>query len=313
MVDIKEVAEDIYMIDDQLYSIPAWGSVYLIDEEKKALIDSGPTTSAEAVLDGIKEIGVKFKDIDYIIVTHIHLDHAGGAGVLIKEMPRAQVVVHHKGARHLVDPVKLVSSATEVQGEEGMAKHGEVMPIETHRVKPVYDDDILKLSERQVLRFIDAQGHAPHELCVHEGRNNGVFTGDAAGISVAGNTISLPASQLPSFDFEMCLKTLKRLMKLNATMIYFAHFGVSNKVQASLQSAIDKLQAWNDIVAQSVKEGSLDDAGERIMAKVRTELEPVRKMEVLYEYLTEHDQPTSVDGFIRYYQEKHRVLLNVEG
>jgi len=113
MVDIDEVAEKIYLIDDQLYSIPKFGSVYLLNEEKKALIDCGPTTSVNTVLAGVKKVGVKPEDITYIIVTHIHLDHAGGAGVLLRNMPQAQVVVHYKGAQHLINPVNLVNSATE--------------------------------------------------------------------------------------------------------------------------------------------------------------------------------------------------------
>ena len=92
-----EVAENVSMIDDQLYSVPQHGSVYLLNEEKKALIDSGPVTSARVVLDGIRESGVRPEDIDYLIVTHIHLDHGGGAGVLLKNMPKARVVVHHRG------------------------------------------------------------------------------------------------------------------------------------------------------------------------------------------------------------------------
>ncbi|GAI19640.1 unnamed protein product, partial [marine sediment metagenome] len=108
--EVSKVSENIYMIDDQLYSIPKYGSVYLINEDKKALIDSGPTTSANSVLDGIKAVGVRPEDIDYIIVTHIHLDHSGGVGVLLRDMPQAQVFVHYKGARHLVNPAKLISS-----------------------------------------------------------------------------------------------------------------------------------------------------------------------------------------------------------
>ena len=103
MIDINEVAENIYLIDDQLFSIPKWGCVYLINEEKKALIESGPATSANSVLDGIRQVGVRPEDIAYIIVTHIHLDHAGGAGVLLKSMPQAQVVAHFLGT-HLPHP-----------------------------------------------------------------------------------------------------------------------------------------------------------------------------------------------------------------
>lgn len=307
MVDIKEVAENIYVIDDQLYSNPEFGSVYLINEEKKALIDTGPATSASVVLDGIKRAGVRSEDIDYIIVTHIHLDHAGGAGVIIKGMPHAQVLVHHRGARHLMNPARLVSSTIEVQGEETMVKHGEVVPIEAERVKPVYEGDVLKLSEKQDLRFIDAPGHAPHELCIYESRNSGLFVGDAAGMSVAENEILLLDTPPPSFDAELCINTLERLIKLKATMIYFAHFGVSDKVQENLRLAIDKLQVWDDMITEAVKEGGLEAAVERMMAQVCAELEPIRKVEPLYKYMTEVATPLSIAGYLKYYQKKHGV------
>lgn len=307
MVDIKEVVENIYLIDNQLYAIPKWGSVYLIKEEKKALIDTGPTTSASAVLEGIRKAGVSPEEIDYLIVTHIHLDHAGGAGVLLKDMPQAKVVVHHKGAKHLVNPKILVNSVREAQGEEVMRLLGEVVPIEAERVMPVSGDDVLKLGEQQVLKFIDAPGHASHELCIYESRNNGLFSGDAVGISVAENEVLLPVTPPPSFDLELYLNTLERLMTLKATRLYFAHFGVVNKVQESLQLAKDKLQGWDNMVSKAIKEDGFDRAAEKFRAQLYQELEPVRKTESLYKYLTEGLVPLNVAGYIKYYQEKHRA------
>jgi len=307
VVDINEIAENIYMIDNQLYSIPKWGSVYLINEERKALVDPGPTTSVDKVLDGIKRIGVSPGDINYIIVTHIHLDHAGGTGVLIRDMPQAEVVVHHKGARHLVNPAKLISSVMEVQGGEAMVRDGEVVPINVDRVKPVFDGNEIRLSEKQILKFIDAPGHAPHELCIYESRNNGLFTGDAVGVHIAESEVLLPATQPPSFDLELCIDTLRRLMKLKATVIYFPHFGVSNGVQEILQLAIDNLQVWDDIVTEAVKGNGFDSAAERVAAQACAKLEPIRKMESLYEHLTNLYIPTCVNGYIKYYQEKHGV------
>lgn len=304
MVDITEIAENIYRIDDQLYSIPEWGSIYLINEEKKALIDTGPTTSAHAALDGIRSAGVKPEDMDYLIVTHIHLDHAGGAGVLLRDMPEAQVVVHQRGARHLADPTRLVSSVIATEGEEAITRTGEVVPIENGRIKSVNDGDVIELSEKQTLRFIDAPGHAPHELCIHESRNNGLFSGDAAGISVADNKVLLPVTPPPSFDLELYLGTLDRLMGLKASMIYFAHFGGSSRVQEDLQLARDKVQLWNSIVAEAIAEGGFEKAAERIRAQIYRELEPVKKMEALYNYLTRGIAEMNVTGYINYYQKK---------
>ena len=307
MVDIKEVAEDIYLIDNQLYSIPKWGSVYLVNEAKKALIDTGPTTSSKAVLEGIKRVGVSPEDIDYLIVTHIHLDHAGGVGTLLKYMPQARVVVHHKGARHLVNPVRLVDSVREAQGEKVMRLLGEVVPVETERVMPVSGDDVIKLSAQQALRFIDAPGHASHELCIYESRNHGLFSGDAVAISVAENKILLPVTPPPSFDLEAYLDTLERLMTLKATALYFAHFGVVDKVQENLQLAMDKLRFWDKIVSKAIKEDGFDWAAEKFRAQLYLELEPVRKTASLYKYLTEGLVPLNVAGYIKYYQDKHKA------
>ncbi len=303
MVDITEVAENIYMIDDQLYSIPKFGSVYLLNEEKKALIESGPSTSANVVLDGIRKVGVRTEDIAYIIVTHIHLDHAGGAGVLLKDMPQAQVVVHHKGARHLINPAKLVSGTIQTQGEEAMMRSGEVVPIEEHQMQVIHDGGTIKLSDKQTLKIIDAPGHCSHQLCIYESRNGGVFVGDAVGNYIAGNEILIPITPPPSFDLELYINTLKRLMELNATTIYFSHFGASNKVQENLQLAIDKLQIRNDIVIKAIQEGRLDSAAEGIIAQACAELEPIKKkMKSLYEYWTASSIPVSAAGYIAYYK-----------
>jgi glyoxylase-like metal-dependent hydrolase (beta-lactamase superfamily II) len=309
MVDVDEVAENIYLIDNQVCSIPKLGSVYLLNEEKKALVDSGPPSSASVVLDGIRKVGVRPEDINYIIVTHIHLDHAGGAGVLLKDMPRAQVVVHHKGARHLIKLAELMESATKTQGAEIIALYGEVVPVEPERVREVYDNDTIKLSEKQVLDFIDAPGHAPHELCIYERRNGGLFTGDTLGLYFAEDEVLLPCHPPPSFDLEVSINTIQRLMKLKANMIYGAHFGASNKVQETLRLAIDKLQIFGNIVAKAIKDNALDSVAEGLMAQARADLEPLKKLPSRYEFVTENILSSCLAGFIHYYQGRYKAGL----
>ncbi len=306
MVDIKEVAKNIYLIDNRLYSIPKWGSVYLIDEEKKALVDTGPTTSVNVVLDGIKRVGVDPRDIDYLIVTHIHLDHAGGVGVLLQDMPHAQVIVHHKGAKHLANPAKLVSSAVAAQGKEVMSKLGEVVPVETERLKPVCHDDTIKLGKEQVLRFIEAPGHASHELCILESRHNGLFGGDAIGISIAENKVLMPVTPPPSFDLELCLDTLEKLMTLKASALYFAHFGVSYKVEEDIKLAGDKLRVWANLVSRALEADGFDGAAAKLKAQLYLELEPVRKMASLYKYLAGAIIKLNIAGYMQYYREKYQ-------
>jgi len=301
MVDVVEVAENIYLIDDQLSSSPRLGSVYLLDEEKKALIESGPSTSANAVLAGIKQIGVRLEDIAYIVVTHIHLDHAGGAGLLLEQMPRARVVVHHNGAKHLANPEKLKAGMIEAKGEKTFVAWGEMVATDWDRLQPVRDEDTVRLGDGQVLRFIDAPGHAPHELCIHESRNNRIFTGDAAGAYIEG--VVVPVQSPPHFDLELYINTLRRLIKLNASIIYFSHFGTSYKVQENLQAAIDKLRIWDNIVTEAMGENRVDTAVGRVRAQVCAELEPFRKKKILYEILTETLVSASVAALIKYRHE----------
>ena len=227
---------------------------------------------------------------------------------MLKDMPQARVVVHHRGARHLVNPAKLISSVIETLGEEAMVRNGEVVSIEEHRVQPIYDGDTIELSDKQVLKFIDAPGHVPHELCIYESRNGGLFVGDAVGNYVAENEILVPITPPPSFDLELYINTLNNLMKLNATVIYFSHFGISNRVQENLELAIDKLRTRDDIVARAVAENAFDNAAERIIAQACAELEPIKNgMKSLYEYWTGVSIPVSAAGHIKYYQERYKV------
>lgn len=306
-VDVSEVAENIYMVDAQLCSIAKLGSVYLLNEEKKALVDSGPSSSASVVLDGIRQVGVRPEDINYIIVSHIHLDHGGGAGVLLKHMPQAQVVVHHKGAKHLMAPAELLDSSIEALGAEIIAQQGEVVPIEPHRLKLVHGNDTIRLSEKQVLDFIDAPGHAPHELCIYERRNGGLFVGDALGLNLAGGRVLLQCHPPPSFNPQVCISTIERLKGLNATSVYFAHFGAANKVQETLQLAIDKLRSYHTLMAKAVEDNTLDKAAEAISAQIRAEIEPVKRLPSLYEFVDNVIVTPCIAGLLHYYRNRYRT------
>ncbi len=310
MVDIKEIAPNIYMIDNHLYSIPGLGSVYLINEAKKALIDAGPATSAGAVLDGIKSIGVNPEEIDYIVVTHIHIDHAGGAGVLLEGMPQAQVIAHHKGARHLASPERLNRSVSATMGEKAVAAFGAVAAVPAGRLKPVADGDLIGLGDNQVLKIIEAPGHAPHELCIHESRSGGLFTGDAVGMYFAESEVLMPVTPPPGFDLSLYLDTLRKLAAMEVTALYFGHFGATRKVSEILSLAMGKLKFWEEVVSKAIAEEGFDLAAEKLTAQVNSELEPVRKMGALYQYLIEFMTPLIVAGYMKYCRDRHDAKLN---
>lgn len=306
MVDIKEVAENIYQIDNEIYWVRGWGSVYLIKEEGKALIDTGPTTSAPIILEGMAKVGVSPEDINYIIATHIHLDHSGGAGFLLPKMPRAKVIVHPRGARHLIDPTRLVASMVSVQGEATKKMFGEVVPVAEDRIQVVGEGEKIDLGCEQILRMINAPGHAPHELCVYESRNNGVFTGDAAGMFL-GDGISFPLTPPPSFDAEVYTGTLEKLADLAPSRLYVAHFGATTRVQEHFQSVIEELRLMAELAARAAKAGKLDGLAEKLIAQKSAKLAPLKGKPLLYQYVVDHAIPTNVSGFIKYYQEKQSI------
>lgn len=310
MVDVSEVAKNIYMIDTRLFSLPQWGSVYVINEATKALLETGPTTSGTMVLNGIRELGIRPEDIAYIIVTHVHLDHAGGAGLFARHMPQAQFVVHCKGARHLIDPAKLITSATETRGNEVMAMHGQVLPVEMHRVQAVSEGDTISLSKQQTLRFIDAPGHAPHELCIYETRNGGLFTGDAVAVYIAAYEILLPFHPPPQFDLQLCLSTLQRLDEFSARKIYYSHFGVSDQVGEHIDRARKKLMVWDDIVKRAIREGAFADVKPRLIDQALVDVQSMKgvaSLTLLYDYLVNTHIPMCADGHIQYYKKALKV------
>jgi len=174
-------------------------------------------------------------------------------------------------------------------------------------VLPISGDEVFKLSERQSLRLLHMPGHAPHQLCILDSRNNGLFSGDAVGISVAEGKVLLPATPPPAFDLELYLSSLQKLMDLKASLIYFAHFGATEKVSESIKIAIDKLKNWNTLIAQAFEEGGFEAAFTRIRAQLYAELEPARESEPLYQYLADGIVAMNITGFLKYFQDKRNA------
>ncbi len=308
MNNIREVSQNVYSIDDELYNIPRSGSVYFLLEDKKTLIDSGPSTSVQVVLEGIRNIGFEPEEIDYLIITHIHLDHAGGAGTLLQQMPRASVVVHPRAVKHLFSPDRLINSVREVQGEEALVRNGEVMPVDGNRLIPAFDGDTLDLGGGQILTILDAPGHAPHEICILESRNNGIFVGDAVGHHLDGTDIMVPVTPPPGFDLEMYFSTLERLNNLEASRIYFAHTDTSEQVPVMLELAARELKERDQIIAEAAEEKKLETAEKRVIAHACKGLEWLkREMRQVYDYWTGVDIPMSAAEHVRHYRKKHRL------
>ena len=242
--------------DVRMMGVAGFGAIYLIDEEEKALVETGTSNDARTIVDAVREFGLRPADINHVIVSHIHLDHAGGAGFLLKEMPRATVYVHERGLKHLVDPSRLVASAQSALGDIAL-EFGTMTPIPPNRLHAVKDGEALDLGGR-VLRFLDSPGHAPHELTVFDEKNRSVYTGDAAGLYFPADEILIPIAPAPAFDLEDNLATFRRLLQLNPRALLFSHFGPHDHPKEAIQRQLVQYPAWSELVHRSLAERGED-------------------------------------------------------
>jgi len=212
-------------------------AAYLIVERgRAAFVDTGTAYAVPRLLGALAALGLARAAVDHVIPTHVHLDHAGGAGALMRELPAATLWVHPRGARHLIDPAALWAGATAVYGAEEMARsYGEVVPVPAGRVRETGDGLTIELAGRP-LRFIDTPGHARHHHCVWDAASRGWFTGDTFGLSyrdfdVDGRAWILPTSTPVQFEPEALERSVERLLAADPDCVYLTHYGRVGDVQ----------------------------------------------------------------------------------
>ena len=242
-----------HLADVGMFGQQDFGAVYLIDDECKAIIETGTSWDVERILGAVRGFGLSPRDIDFLVVSHIHLDHAGGAGFLLESMPRAKVYVHERGFRHLVDPSRLVASAQAALGPEEAREFGTMRPIPADRLVAVRDGDTLDLGAHE-LRFLDSPGHAPHELTILDSRNGCVYTGDAAGLYFPGDEILIPIAPAPGFDLAKNLETFERLLALEPRALLFSHYGPHARPKEAIAAQIAAYPAWSRLVLEHLAE-----------------------------------------------------------
>ncbi|MFN3346398.1 MAG: MBL fold metallo-hydrolase [Candidatus Bipolaricaulaceae bacterium] len=219
---VGEVLPGLFLVDIDHFGEPGLGGAYIFVVDKEiAMVDSGTSRSKDRILRALADLGLSCERVRWIFLTHVHLDHAGGAGVLLPEFPNATVVVHPRGAKHLVDPSKLVASTQSVTGAR-FRFYGEAKPVPEDRVHAAQDGESFALGSLRI-QAVDSPGHAPHHLCFFVPKEGLLFTGDAAGLYLKGNL--LPTTVPPNFDLEAWLGTLAKLQALAPKRLLFTHFG----------------------------------------------------------------------------------------
>ncbi|HVM12464.1 MAG TPA: MBL fold metallo-hydrolase [Actinomycetota bacterium] len=269
------VADGIHGIDTLMFGREGATSAYLVEAREPALVETGPTTSLEALLAGLADLGVGPGDLAHVIVTHIHLDHAGGAGALAPHFPDATIWVHERGAPHLSDPTKLLASATRVYGAERLAEmFGSVDPVPAERLRALTDGDVIALGDRRI-EAVYTPGHASHHVCLFDDRTGGVWVGDALGVFLPDVRILRPATPPPEFDLELAIESIDRVAAREPRMLMFSHFGPATDVGHLCSLAVRRVRKWTAIVEEAL--GQTDDPKEvaRILReRTQTEINP---------------------------------------
>ena len=238
---------------------------YVIKGKKPFLVESGPSNSIPNLLSGLKELEVELEDVEYVAVTHIHLDHGGGAGTLLKYLPNAKVIVHPRGMPHLVDPERLWPSSQKVLGFVSEI-FGKPEPVPKERVIPV-TEGTFDLGYGAKLSVTETVGHASHNLSFQESFNGGIFPGDAAGTYLPEFDVVVPTTP-PPFYLDAALSSLDKLINLKPTALYFSHFGKANNAVERLKDYKLQLQLWADIAEEGVgKNWSLEQIRDKIVAE----------------------------------------------
>lgn len=247
----------------------------IVDRGRAAFVDTGTNASVPLLLDALRRADLDPGDVDYVFLTHVHLDHAGGAGLLMKNLPDAQAVVHPRGARHLIDPQKLTQGSIAVYGEDLFRElYGELVPIDERRVVTADDGDLYRLGDRQLQAF-HTEGHARHHYCLHDPASGGVFTGDSFGISfrefdTAAGEFIYPTTTPVHFDPPEAHKAIDRILARQPSRCFLTHYSEVRRLERLADDMHRRIDAFVDLAEQHAN------------AKDRT----ARMQEAMYAYLT---------------------------
>jgi glyoxylase-like metal-dependent hydrolase (beta-lactamase superfamily II) len=250
-----EIGPGVMQIDTLLGGWERVTAGYLITGPRPVLVETGSQSSVPVLLDALAALGVGAADLAGVAVTHIHLDHAGGVGDVARAFPGATVYVHEKGARHLVDPAKLVDSAARVYGSLLDDLYGRLDPTPVERIKVLADGEDLDVGGGRVLTTVDSPGHAKHHLALHDSGSGLLFVGDAVGVRLPDAGILRPAAPPPDFDLDKAVHSLHRFAERRASGIALAHYGLVPDHQTVLEEAEGILRSWAEVAELAWREG----------------------------------------------------------
>jgi len=299
-----DAGDGVVAVDTQYLRLSADASHLVIADGRAAFVDTGTNYSVPYLLDALRQYDLDPADVDYVFLTHVHLDHAGGAGTLMQALPNARCVIHPRGAPHMADPAKLIVGTQGVYGKEkAFELYGDIVPIPAERIIEAADEDRFTFGGREV-RALYTEGHARHHYCLHDPWSRGVFTGDSFGISyreldTGKGEFIFPTTTPPHFEPTEAHKAVDRIMAQEPDRLYLTHYSRVNDVE---RLANDMHECLDGFVAIARRHQDRDDRREAM----ETDL-----FEFLYERLAAHgyDQGReTAQDFL-----KHDMVLNSQG
>jgi len=293
---ITKLEEHIHLVDVEPAGIKNFIASYILQGKQTAIVETGPTSSIPNLLSSLKELHVKPEDVAYVAVSHIHLDHGGGAGTLLKHLPKAKVIVHQRGAPHLANPEKLWQQARNVLGPIA-EMYGEPEPVPEERIIAATDGMIFDIGNNVTLKTIETLGHASHHLSYYETLSEGLFPGDAAGVYLNEINVIVPTTPSP-FRLDIALESLNKLISLKPKALYYSHFGKASNAVENLQTYARQLKLWAKIAEQGIKnKESLELISKKILENDLTIQKAVALLKN-HPILSETVLNESVQGFI---------------
>jgi glyoxylase-like metal-dependent hydrolase (beta-lactamase superfamily II) len=253
-MNLPQNRDSIAVIDTLHLGRPHVVATYLLLGTEPALVDPGPASTLPTVAAALAAHGLELGAIRHIVLTHIHLDHAGASGLLVSHSPAARVYVHERGAPHLIDPSRLLNSAAQLYGDQMEQLWGRVLPVPAERVTICGEGERLRLGERELLAY-DAPGHAKHHLVWFEPASGAAFVGDCLGVRLPGVPFTRPATPPPDIDLEEWQRTLDKIAALAPRRLMLTHFGPFDDVAFHLADYRERLLRWAALVRAGLESG----------------------------------------------------------
>jgi glyoxylase-like metal-dependent hydrolase (beta-lactamase superfamily II) len=243
--DITDLGHEVFQIDTTMAGVSGITAAYLIRGDRPCLVETGTAPSAVLVRDAIASLGVGPGDLASVVVTHIHLDHAGGAGDIAAMFPSASIIVHQRGARHLADPSRLMASARAVYGSSLDRLFGTLAPVPSSRLVALEDEgSAVDLGGGRRLSAWYSPGHARHHVGLLDSLSGDLYVGDAAGVYIPSTGDLRPATPPPDFSLDTALRSLSLFKSLEPSRLLFSHYGPVTSVASILERSAEELQVW---------------------------------------------------------------------